>query len=97
MKATKTHYNGKPLKLAKCGNHTHHECTHHFKEITECRECELVHHRYYKLYITIDGKRYRKCAKCGKHKPLDQFAKRCDSGYEASWCKQCHSRYKYLK
>lgn len=92
-KQTKSHYRGKPLKMAKCGKYTQHICVHEFREHEECKDCKLVRHRYYKLYMVINGKRHRRCARCGRYKPISAFPNRYDGPHKSSWCKYCYNEY----
>lgn len=94
MKYAKTHYKGKPVKMAKCGKYSLHHCLCNFHECDDCKVCKLVPHRFYKLYKMIDGIKHKRCARCKEYKPVAEFVYNKATKYYNCWCKKCLNTYK---
>lgn len=88
-------YKNKPIKLAKCGNHSLADCQKRFNKYTECKTCTLVHHRFIPIYIYINGVKYKRCPHCKQYYKLDMFAKNNGKHKRlcSSWCKKCINQY----
>lgn len=96
MKKNKTHINGKPIKMAKCGKHSLYFCKLEYHDCEDCKKCNLVPHRFYKLYKIIDGVKHKRCSKCGEYKTINCFVLR-KNGYLSSWCNKCVTNWKKQK
>lgn len=91
-----THYRNKPIKQAKCGKYSLIHCQKNYKECDDCRVCTLVRHMYYKVYMVVNGKTYKRCPHCCEYKPLTAFSPRRNNT-RASWCIKCTNLHNKLK
>ena len=73
-------------KMAKCGLQKYSFCTHKH-DLPMCETCVLIK-RHGKMYKYIQGKKLKKCPRCGEYKPMSEF--RPNSNGYISWCYDCH-------
>jgi hypothetical protein len=83
-------------KMAKCGLTSFWKCRQQIAGLVECKSCSLVV-RIYSRWKMVDRKPQKKCSRCGKFLPLDEYYMRHVKKdgkvyeYEMSECKMCVS------